>query len=125
MGLCKRRGQKPVNFIPRLDRDFETYFKKDSLWQAEGTNAVVDKDAQRVCIIHGPVAAYHSVVIDEPAGTILDTILHALVKELSVNLETVAHINTESSSKVDTYKRAQSHTSTNEHRTYIYPPSSR
>lgn len=27
---CKARGSKPVNFVPALDDDFETYLKKDS-----------------------------------------------------------------------------------------------
>lgn len=74
IGLCKRSGQKPVNFIPRLDENFEHWFKKDSLWQAEDVDAVIDADAQRTCIIQGPVAAYHSRVVDESAQSILDGI---------------------------------------------------
>jgi len=31
IALCRTRGEKPVNFILRLDNDFETWFKKDSL----------------------------------------------------------------------------------------------
>lgn len=71
---CKARGQKPVNFIPILDDNFEYYFKKDSLWQSEDVEAVVDRDAGRVCILHGPVAAQHSQKCDESAKHILDTI---------------------------------------------------
>ena len=74
MGLCGRRGRKPINFIPRLDNNFETWFKKDSLWQAEDIEAVPSRDAQRVCILQGPVAARFSKVVDEPVQTILDSI---------------------------------------------------
>ncbi|KAL4907692.1 hypothetical protein BDW74DRAFT_189141 [Aspergillus multicolor] len=71
---CKLPGRKPVNSIPALDDDFELYFKKDSLWQAEDVEAVIDQDAERVCILHGPVAARFSTVESEPAGYILDCI---------------------------------------------------
>ncbi|KAL3435967.1 acyl transferase domain-containing protein [Aspergillus tetrazonus] len=71
---CKIPGRKPVNFIPALDDDFEFYFKKDSLWQAEDVDAVPDQDAERVCILHGPVAARYSKSDSEPAGYILDSI---------------------------------------------------
>lgn len=71
---CKIPGRKPVNFIPALDDDFEFYFKKDSLWQAEDVDAVLDQDAERVCILHGPVAARYSKSDSEPAGYILDSI---------------------------------------------------
>ena len=74
MGLCGQRGRKPVNFIPRLDENFETWFKKDSLWQAEDIEAVPGRDAQRVCILQGPVAARYSKVVDEPVQAILDSI---------------------------------------------------
>ncbi|PGH20055.1 hypothetical protein AJ80_03705 [Polytolypa hystricis UAMH7299] len=72
--LCKRRGQKPVPFIPVLDEDFEMYFKKDSLWQSEDLQAVVDQDVGRVCILHGPVAAQYSKVVDQPVSEILGSI---------------------------------------------------
>ncbi|RDW87105.1 Fatty acid synthase beta subunit [Aspergillus mulundensis] len=71
---CKLPGRKPVNFIPALDDDFEFYFKKDSLWQAEDVDAVVSRDPERVCILHGPVAARYSNVESEPVGYILDCI---------------------------------------------------
>ena len=74
MGLCGQRGRKPVNFIPRLDENFETRFKKDSLWQAEDIEAVPFRDAQRVCILQGPVAARYSRLVDEPVQAILDSI---------------------------------------------------
>ncbi|XPT03480.1 Fatty-acyl-CoA synthase system [Ascochyta lentis] len=82
LDLCRRTGQKPVNFIPRLDEHFETWFKKDSLWQMENLEAVIDQDPQRVCIIHGPVAAQYSIDIDEPAGEILGGILEELTRML-------------------------------------------
>ncbi|PWY78034.1 sterigmatocystin biosynthesis fatty acid synthase subunit beta [Aspergillus sclerotioniger CBS 115572] len=75
-------GQKPVNFIPVLNEDFEFYFKKDSLWQAEDTDAVVDQDADRVCILHGPVAAQYSLGCDQSAREILDTITHGLAERM-------------------------------------------
>lgn len=79
MGLCGQRGRKPVNFIPRLDENFETWFKKDSLWQAEDIEAVPGHDVQRVCILQGPVAARYSKVIDEPVQTILDSIISSYI----------------------------------------------
>ncbi len=72
--LFRRRGQKPVPFVPALDEHFETWFKKDCLWQAEDLDAVVDQDVQRVSIIHGPVAAQYSTTDDESAVEILDKI---------------------------------------------------
>ncbi|KIA75623.1 fatty acid synthase beta subunit [Aspergillus ustus] len=76
LALFRRPGQKPVPFIPRLDSQFETWFKKDSLWQSEDIDAVPDQDVQRICIIQGPVAARHSTACDEPAKLILDRICH-------------------------------------------------
>lgn len=76
---CKARGQKPVNFVPNLDDDFELYFKKDSLWQSEDVDAVIGQDAGRVCILHGPVAAQYSKDRDESAKDILDGITKAHV----------------------------------------------
>ncbi|OJJ42487.1 hypothetical protein ASPZODRAFT_137287 [Penicilliopsis zonata CBS 506.65] len=80
--LCQRRGQKPVPFVPVLDDNFEVYFKKDSLWQSEDVAAVVDGDVGRLCILHGPVAARHTTVADEPAGDILDGIHQGLIQRL-------------------------------------------
>ncbi|KAJ9640319.1 hypothetical protein H2199_005858 [Coniosporium tulheliwenetii] len=82
IGLLQRPGQKPPNFVPRLDENFETWFKKDSLWQAEDVDAVIDQDVQRVCIIHGPVAARYSTAFDEPAKVILDGISDAHIEML-------------------------------------------
>ena len=83
LGLCRRRGRKPVNFVPALDGNFEMWFKKDSLWQAEDLAAVIDEDVQRVCILQGPVAVRHSRTADEPCQQILDGILHPLVESFS------------------------------------------
>ena len=74
---CKARHQKPVNFVPAIDDDFEYWFKKDSLWQSEDTDAVVDQDAGRVCILHGPVSAQYSHDENETAKDILDGICAA------------------------------------------------
>lgn len=43
LNITQRPGQKPVPFIPVLDNSFEVWFKKDSLWQAEDIDAVVDQ----------------------------------------------------------------------------------
>ncbi|KAL4944998.1 hypothetical protein BDV06DRAFT_219807 [Aspergillus oleicola] len=82
LALFRRPGQKPVPFIPRLDNSFETWFKKDTLWQSEDVDAVVDQDVQRVCVIQGPVAAQFSKVCDEPVGDILDNIRDTHVRLL-------------------------------------------
>ena len=74
---CKARHQKPVNFIPALDDDFEYWFKKDSLWQSEDIDAVIDQDAGRVCILHGPVSAQYSHDEHQTAKEILDGICAA------------------------------------------------
>lgn len=74
LGICQRRGQKPVPFIPALDENFEFYFKKDSLWQSEDIDAVVGKDVGRIAILQGPVAAKYAKIADEPVKEILDGI---------------------------------------------------
>ncbi|KAI9880706.1 MAG: beta subunit of fatty acid synthetase [Pleopsidium flavum] len=84
--LCQRRGQKPVPFVPALDENFESWFKKDSLWQSEDLEAVVDQDVGRTCILQGPVAAKYSRVIDEPIKDILDGICEAHVQTLTQEL---------------------------------------
>ncbi|KAF4458052.1 fatty acid synthase subunit beta [Fusarium austroafricanum] len=77
--LFRQGGQKPVPFIPVLDADFETWFKKDSLWQSEDIAAVPNHDAERVCILHGPVAAQYSTKVNEPVSEILGNIHTAWV----------------------------------------------
>ena len=74
---CKARHQKPVNFVPALDESFESWFKKDSLWQSEDVEAVVGRDAGRVCILQGPVATKYCVDENETAKSILDSICTA------------------------------------------------
>ena len=81
--LCQRRGQKPVPFVPCLDENFEFFFKKDSLWQSEDLEAVVDQDVGRTCILQGPTAAKYSNAIDEPIKDILDGIHHDHIKGLT------------------------------------------
>ncbi|KAI8643676.1 fatty acid synthase [Parasitella parasitica] len=82
IALCKRPTQKPVPFIPVMDRDFDIWFKKDSLWQSEDLGAVVDQDVQRTCILHGPVAAKHSTRADQPVGEILGDIYNSHIESL-------------------------------------------
>jgi len=84
--LCQRRGQKPVPFVPSLDENFEYWFKKDSLWQSEDLEAVVDQDVGRTCILQGPMAARFSTVVDEPVQDLLNGIhqghIAGLVKDV-------------------------------------------
>lgn len=74
LALCQNPMQKPVPFVPVLDQRFEFFFKKDSLWQSEHLEAVVDEDVQRTCILHGPVSAQYTTKVDEPIQDILDGI---------------------------------------------------
>ncbi|KAF2115914.1 acyl transferase domain-containing protein [Lophiotrema nucula] len=80
--LCQRRGQKPVPFVPVLDDTFEFFFKKDSLWQSEDLEAVVDQDVGRTCILQGPMAVRYSKKVDEPVKEILDGVHHNHIKFL-------------------------------------------
>lgn len=84
--LCQRRGQKPVPFVPALDDQFEFFFKKDSLWQSEDLEAVVDQDVGRVAILQGPMATKYSTVVDEPAKQILDNVHEDHIKFLTRDL---------------------------------------
>ncbi|KAE8153829.1 acyl transferase domain-containing protein [Aspergillus avenaceus] len=77
---CRARGQKPVNFVPVLDADLSYWMKKDSLWQSENIEAVVDQDPGRVCILQGPVAVQHCRQVDEPVADILDGITRSLTQ---------------------------------------------
>ena len=81
--LCQRRGQKPVPFVPVLDENFEFFFKKDSLWQSEDLEAVVDQDVGRTCILQGPTAVKYSNTVDEPIKEILDGIHNDHIKSLT------------------------------------------
>ncbi|KAJ2160105.1 fatty acid synthase alpha subunit Lsd1 [Coemansia sp. RSA 552] len=80
--LCKRRGQKPVPFIPVLDGDFGTLLLKDTAGQSEDIDAVVDQDPQRVGIQQGPVAARYSTTVNEPVKNILDGVYHRHISAL-------------------------------------------
>ncbi|KAJ9631689.1 beta subunit of fatty acid synthetase [Taxawa tesnikishii (nom. ined.)] len=80
--LCQRRGQKPVPFVPALDESFEFFFKKDSLWQSEDLDAVVDQDVGRVCILQGPMAAKYCKIVNEPIKDILDGVHEGHIKYL-------------------------------------------
>ena len=80
--LCQRRGQKPVPFVPVLDDTFEFFFKKDSLWQSEDLEAVVNQDVGRICILQGPMAVKYSKVVDEPIKQILDGVHEEHIKYL-------------------------------------------
>jgi fatty acid synthase subunit beta len=84
--LCRRMGQKPVPFVPSLDENFEFWFKKDSLWQSEDLEAVVDQDVERTCILQGPMAAKYSKVVNEPVKDILDGIHNAHITGLTKDL---------------------------------------
>lgn len=81
--LCQRRGQKPVPFVPSLDEQFEFWFKKDSLWQSEDLEAVVDQDVGRTCILQGPMAAKYCKIVDEPVKEILDKVHHDHIRFLT------------------------------------------
>ena len=81
--LCQRRGQKPVPFVPCLDENFEFFFKKDSLWQSEDLEAVVDQDVGRTCILQGPTAVKYSKIVNEPVKDILDGIHSDHIKGLT------------------------------------------
>ena len=84
--LCQRRGQKPVPFVPALDDNFEFWFKKDSLWQSEDLEAVVDQDVGRTCILQGPTAVKYSNTVDEPIKHILDSIHADHIKALTQDI---------------------------------------
>ena len=82
ISLCAFPAQKPIPFVPCLDARFNTWFKKDSLWQSEGLEYVMGHDAGRVCILHGPVAARYSTKVDEPVADILGGIYEGQIQGL-------------------------------------------
>jgi fatty acid synthase subunit beta, fungi type len=83
---CLNPLQKPVPFVPVFDDNFDFYFKKDSLWQSEDLDSVVDQDVGRVAILQGPVSAKYSKVVDEPVQSILDGIHEGHIKMLKRDL---------------------------------------
>ncbi|KAK8105498.1 hypothetical protein PG999_008857 [Apiospora kogelbergensis] len=84
--LCMQPAQKPTTFVPALDENFEFFFKKDSLWQSEDLDAVIDQDVGRTCILQGPTAARYSTVVDEPIKDILDGIHNSHIAFLTRDL---------------------------------------
>ncbi|KAJ2186583.1 fatty acid synthase alpha subunit Lsd1, partial [Coemansia sp. RSA 530] len=82
ISMCKRRGQKPLPFVPVLDVDFGVLFMKDMTCQSDDLDSVIDQDPQRVCIQQGPVAVQYSTVVDEPVKDILDGIYHGHITSL-------------------------------------------
>ncbi|KAI8318418.1 fatty acid synthase beta subunit, partial [Martensiomyces pterosporus] len=82
ISLCQRRGQKPVPFVPRMDEGFSVWLMKDTTWQSEDLDAVVNQDVQRVYIQQGPVAAQYSTKVNEPVKDILDGIYHGQIAAL-------------------------------------------
>ncbi|KAJ2052530.1 fatty acid synthase alpha subunit Lsd1 [Coemansia sp. S16] len=82
VGICKRRGQKPVPFIVALDSDFSVSFTKDSIWQSDDLDTVMEQDPQRVIIQQGPVAARYSTIVNEPVKDILDGVYHGHIAAL-------------------------------------------
>nr|AAS90002.1 HexB [Aspergillus flavus] len=85
MHLFSRRDIKPVPFIPRLDERFETWFKKDSLWQSEDVEAVIGQDVQRAFIIQGPMAVQYSISDDESVKDILHNICNHYMEALQAD----------------------------------------
>ena len=82
LAITQRPGQKPVPFIPVLDASFSIWFKKDSLWQSEDIEAVFDQDAQRTCILMGPVAVRHCTTTQQPIGELFGGINDGLKAKL-------------------------------------------
>lgn len=84
--LCQTPGRKPVPFVPVLDENFETWFKKDSLWQTEDLDAVVGQDVGRTFILQGPVAVKKSKLVNEPIKDVLDTINSEIARNITNDL---------------------------------------
>ncbi|KAJ2391410.1 fatty acid synthase alpha subunit Lsd1, partial [Coemansia sp. RSA 2611] len=82
VGICKRRGQKPVPFIVALDSDFSISLTKDGFWQSEDLDSVVDQNPQSVFIQQGPVATRYSTIANEPVKDILDGVYHGHIAAL-------------------------------------------
>ncbi|KAJ1963243.1 fatty acid synthase alpha subunit Lsd1, partial [Dipsacomyces acuminosporus] len=82
INLCKRRGQKPVPFVPVLDQDFKIWFTKDTIWQSNDLDAVVDRDPERIAMSLGPIAVRYANVVDEPIKDIMDGIYNEQIAAL-------------------------------------------
>ncbi|PVU85583.1 hypothetical protein BB559_006933 [Furculomyces boomerangus] len=85
LDLCTLPGRKPVPFIPVLDENFSTWFKRDSLWQSENIEAVMDEDAGRVCVLQGPVSVRYSTEANIPVKKIMDDINQAHINAILKN----------------------------------------
>ncbi|OWZ18416.1 Fatty acid synthase subunit alpha, partial [Phytophthora megakarya] len=109
LDLC-RTGGKPVNFVPAIDTEFKTWFKKDSLWYSEDLDAVPGHDAQRVFILQGPVAVRYSTVVDEPVADILGGIATGFAKVVKESgaVATVASVSTTQSVDITGVKVTES-----------------
>lgn len=79
---CMRPGEKPTPFIPVFDDKFETWFKKDSLWQSEALERTHHNDVERVCILAGPVSVQHVRQIDQSVSDFLDQARYNFVQGL-------------------------------------------
>ena len=62
------------NSCDQVDAHLDYWFKKDSLWLSEELDAVPDCDADRVCILQGPVSVAHSKVVNEPVCDIMGSV---------------------------------------------------
>ena len=82
--LAARPGQNQYHLFQCWMKGSNS-FSKDSLWQSEDLESVVDEDVQRTCILHGPVASQYTSKVDEPIGDILNSIheghIARLIKE--------------------------------------------
>eukprot|EP00127_Corallochytrium_limacisporum_P004434 Clim_evm12s162 gene=Clim_evmTU12s162 len=83
--LCANLAKgKPVNFVPVVDKELEFWYKKDSLWFSEQVDAVPGRDAQKVAVLHGPVAAKYSTKANEPVADIFRSIHDEYISLLKV-----------------------------------------
>eukprot|EP01119_Soliformovum_irregulare_P010017 TRINITY_DN2425_c0_g2_i3.p1 TRINITY_DN2425_c0_g2~~TRINITY_DN2425_c0_g2_i3.p1 ORF type:complete len:3502 (-),score=1233.34 TRINITY_DN2425_c0_g2_i3:1297-11802(-) len=90
--LCRERGQKPVNFVPVIDKDLSFWFKKDSLWQSEDLDAVQDQDVGRIVILQGPLAVRYSSKVDEPLKDIMNGIHQGWIDILQTDTSPVTKL---------------------------------
>ncbi|KAJ1741439.1 fatty acid synthase alpha subunit Lsd1 [Coemansia sp. RSA 1086] len=86
LSLCLRPLQKPVPFVPVLDKNFAFYLMSDAFGQMEDLEAVNGEDgedaAQRVLIPQGLVSVGYSNEINEPLSSILDGVNQGIVQGL-------------------------------------------
>ena len=70
--LSKKVYWKPANYIPVIDKEFNYWLKKDTLWYSEDFRGVPFQDAERVLILQGPVAVTYSHSVNQPMKSLLD-----------------------------------------------------